>query len=208
MLLCLAVPLGCGGTNPGDPPLRTTAGRLLGGGGVPDGGISDGGTSDGGTGAVMNLIDNGDFSAGLTGWTANVHAPGSATIMAINTKFHDAASALRIKNSRVQDFYKVQLYQENRHIEMDRCYLLTYWAIALSPRKISAQVYKGAPDWDSYGLWVEEPLTTSWQQYQHYFIGTDNADDARLGFNFGAETATVWLDDVVLQDVGDGDACP
>jgi len=137
--------------------------------------------------------------------------PGSALISTINDPDRPGNTILRVKNFVKQDFYKVQFYQEDRTIALEHCYCLSFRAKSSGLRAISAQVYQGGPPWASYGLWVTPRLLTSWKPEVHCFISSSSATDARVGFNFGDNVGTVWIDNIELDDIGaidDLDACP
>lgn len=157
------------------------------------------------------IVDDGEFDQELNCWTANIHKPGSAIISVINDPDRPGNKILRVRNLEKQVYYKVQLYQEGRTIELEHCYCLSYRAKASSARRISAQIYQGGPPFSDYGLWATPSLTTKWKPETHCFISKASAADARVGFNFGDNTGSVWLDDIELDDLGSIDeleGCP
>ncbi len=157
--------------------------------------------------AMGSLIENGDFSADLSKWTTEIHVPTSATLSAVPDGT-PPDKVLRARNSKVQDFYKVQLWQLiPSRIERDHCYRLCFRAKASAPRQIQVQVIRNAAPWDSYGLWYPKDISTSWTDYKTEFWATADAEDARLAFTFGSNTAATYIDDVVLKDLGDIDTC-
>lgn len=155
---------------------------------------------------MNSLITNGNFSMDLSDWTTEIHDPPSATISAI-TDGTTTNKVLRARNSKVQDFYKVQVWQPFDTLERNHCYRLCFRAKASAKRQIQAQVIRNAAPWDSYGLWYPKDIDTKWVKYKTEFWATATARDARLSFTFGDNTAAAYIDDVVLNDLGDIDTC-
>ncbi len=152
-----------------------------------------------------SLLVNGNFSADLASWTTEIHEPASATISAVL----DGATnkVVRVRNSKVQDFYKVQFWQPVTSIEKDHCYRVCFRAKASADREIQVQLIKNAAPWGSYGLWWPQAITSKWTTYKTEFWANSTASDGRLAFAFGANTSAAYIDNVVLIDRGDVDDC-
>lgn len=154
-----------------------------------------------------NLLRNGDFSAGLLEWEPNLLV-GVASITADRGTFHAAAPAARFDNSLVQPFYLVQLYQSALSVVSGRCYRLSLWVMAAADRSFSLELNKGAHPFTNYGLWSEPRAGTAWRRYEFPFRALVTASDARLNLHAGQHTATLWVDDVTLEDLGPRASCP
>lgn len=95
--------------------------------------------------------------------------------------------------------WHVDFNQNNRSLEKDAVYDLTFWAKADRPRTLTLSASKNAPNWDNYGLNRQVTLGPTWQLYTVTFQATATVTDARIQFLAGAVTGTVWLDDVQLR---------
>jgi hypothetical protein len=117
-------------------------------------------------------------------------------------EFHSAPTSMRLENPREQSAYGVQLIQPVQ-MQSGHQYQLSFWARASSPRSLVVEVSNGTED----GLYSNETLRTEWMNVFRSFTVEHATASARLVFSLGTSTATVWLDDVRLEDLGPFVAC-
>lgn len=89
----------------------------------------------------MNLIENGDFSDGFTGWT--FHAPKGSSF---DIEHGMARLTVSGKDSNIQ------LYQAGLALEPETRYLLTFTAAANGPHTLAVHMHRNATPYDSFGL--------------------------------------------------------
>lgn len=155
-----------------------------------------------------NIVANGDFSNQMDKWAVEIHQYGSANIVLDYSKYASKPPSIRFDNSWIQLDYQVQINQSNIQISSGNCYKLSYWGASASPRTIQVSLHKGSPNWDNYGLYTEVALPQFFQRIEHYFTAKISATDARLAFMGGKSSSSVWIDDVVLENLGKRTSCP
>jgi hypothetical protein len=143
-----------------------------------------------------NLLANGDFSNGLTGWLTSIGAGASASITP------DSGAAKIAVTAAGANPWDIQIYQ-GISLTANRTYTLEFDIKAsATPKSFKVVVeHDGAP----YTKYHEQQysVTAAAGVYQHYVITfTPSAGDAqaKLGFHFGSfNTNAVWMDNVVLK---------
>ena len=154
-----------------------------------------------------NLISNGGFEQGLTGWTFWVDNDGQAsatdatdsTVAAVG----DQSALIGVASAATADWH-ISLSQWNLAFTAGTAYQLQFWARASVPDTISVDAEGGPPNYPSYGLYTQLNLTTTWQLYTLSFQAPTTANDGILQFNVGAQAANVWIDGVQLNAVPPG----
>ncbi len=148
-----------------------------------------------------NIVINGDFSNGLSGWNFKVFSPGQAN-GSVNSSEEFVAS---ISNGGTEVWH-VQLVQPNVLIENGKHYTVTFEAYAASPRQIRSLVTQHGNSWKYYSNYETISLTTSKQQYSYSFTMNEPTDSrARFDFNLGLSDADVYLDHIVLKETTTND---
>ena len=89
----------------------------------------------------MNLIENGDFSDGFTGWT--FHAPKGSS-------FDIEHGMARLTVASRSD--NIQLYQAGLALEPETRYLLTFTASSEGPHTLAVHVHRNTVPYESFGL--------------------------------------------------------
>ncbi len=143
-----------------------------------------------------DTIYNGNFNLRTAGWTLNVWA-GSATGEVINGEYATEISSLGSQN------YDIQLVQAGLILRQGLHYQVSFDAYASSNRPLEVNVEMANSPWTSYLQEVQTfNLTTTKTPYSFTFKMEEPTDsNGRLGFNFGASTNTVLLDNIVLKQV-------
>ena len=146
-------------------------------------------------GSGQNLLTNGDFEAGNTGWggnAANSVDDGSGT-----NKFNEANIAT------AGNPWAASLQYPGLVLEAGETYTLSYTAMtdaATATRTMAAGIGKNAPDWNS--LTASPALTATATTFTHTFTVTyPNPENSRVVFDMGAQAGYVFIDDVSLTKV-------
>ncbi|MFN8445733.1 MAG: carbohydrate binding domain-containing protein [Caldilineaceae bacterium] len=153
---------------------------------------------------TVNLVDNGGFEQGFAG-TWDMWANGDENCVADlvqdkSTAASGSASArMDITATSATDWH-IEMRQWQRQLNSGANYVLAFYAKADRPRPITLQSRKGAADWELYGLNQTLQIDETWRPYTITFEANTSAADARLQFQVGALTGTVWLDDVRLYE--------
>ncbi|MCS7282354.1 MAG: carbohydrate binding domain-containing protein, partial [Anaerolineae bacterium] len=150
-----------------------------------------------------NRIVNGGFESPIADpWRFWANA-GAGCLAAVSRDGTTAAegqySARIVVTATSGTDWHVDFNQNNRSLEKDAVYDLTFWAKADRPRTLALAASKNAPPWTNYGLWRRVTLGPTWQLYTVTFQATATVTDARIQFFAGAVTGTVWLDGIQLR---------
>ncbi len=139
------------------------------------------------------LLENGDFSDGLEGWSANFNEGGVGS--------YDASSGellVDITNGGTDDWH-VQLSQSPLKIRKGENYTVSFYARADAlNRSIKVLVGEVGDDYTPYGI-EEYNLTTTMTYYEFTFTMTENTDDAasfQINMGGNATSVNIFLDDI------------
>ncbi|MBK9989813.1 MAG: carbohydrate binding domain-containing protein [Verrucomicrobia bacterium] len=95
--------------------------------------------------------------------------------------------------------WKIIIAQKNLGLIADTNYDLTFkLKTNNTAHPFSVNIQKGVAPWTSYGLYHWFAATDQWQSFSVTFTATATATDARLSFNLGKKTGSVWIDDVKM----------
>ncbi|MFY8182527.1 MAG: carbohydrate binding domain-containing protein [Flavobacterium sp.] len=146
-------------------------------------------------GISQNLLTNGDFENGTTGWTF-----GSPGVVASGEAFYSTANA-------GGDPWGTELKQTNLSFTGGSSYTLTFRARAAANRTMSVNI-QNTNIWNDQFRNNAVALTTTMTTYSYTFNATSTNGNAQLNFhmaNMGVNTtAAVYIDDVVLVLNGGG----
>lgn len=148
---------------------------------------------------VSNMLANGGFENGFTGWAlintppAGAQIAGDTSIVAEgNTSAHITVTTAGTAS------WQVSLEQASVPLTAGVSYQLQFWARADNPRNITVNEQGGAPNYAAYGPQTRVAITTNWALYTVSFVATTTANDGRIQFFIGDATGNVWIDGVVL----------
>ena len=154
-----------------------------------------------GAGSGPNLVSNGGFEQGLTGWYLWVDNDGRASATATTDATVSAEgnnSALIAVTSAAAADWHITLEEGNFPFAAGTNYQLQFWARASVPGPISVDMEGGPPNYPNYGLYSQLTLTTNWQLYTLSFQAPTTANDGTVQFNVGLLVGTIWIDGVQL----------
>ena len=144
---------------------------------------------------AINMLDNGDFEAGLDGWTTAAYQAAAAQFTVENGELHVAIDA------EGEAFWTIQLFQALELIEGET-YTLDFDARTdLGPRDFALIVEHNGGDYTKY--MIEDVTITETQGMQHFtyeWVQGANDDNVKIGFYMGdAGVNDVWFDNVFLR---------
>ena len=98
--------------------------------------------------------------------------------------------------------WHVQFYQEGFAVEKDTIYQVKFWAKASKNISILSSLSKFGSPYTIYGN-KQVFLTTAWQEYSFTATpGESNLLDAYMSFSLGADTGSVYFDNITLRKYG------
>ena len=155
--------------------------------------------------APTEHVRDGGFEGTLsTNWSlwADNTTGAVATVTADSADYSAGSKSARVDVSNQGDGtdWKILLSQSALSTVQGTSYDLTFAARASMARQMSVNMQKGATDWRSYGLYRTIDLATTWQTFTVTFEANETATDARLGFELGTATGSVWIDAVSMTE--------
>jgi uncharacterized repeat protein (TIGR02543 family) len=143
-----------------------------------------------------NLLTNGDFSNGLTGWEQLVMGSAAGSFA------NDANSAKVTIATQGSNAYDIQMFQRITLVA-NKTYTLEFDVKAASnPKDFKIVVEHDGDPWTKYvetQRTVDQAVNT-WKHFSIPFIPNANDSNVKLGFHFGTfNTSSVWIDNVVLK---------
>ncbi len=156
-------------------------------------------TPTGGGGSGRNLLQNGDFEAGQTGWNCK-----NCAWSVVSPGYGGSGHAGQVVVSGGSSW---ELRQYNLALEPNTAYRLRFEGKADGSRNLSVQLLKHGSPYTNYGLSESVSLNTGWQTTSYEFTTSgfsSPVNDARLRLRIYA-TGVYHFDNVVLEKV-DGSA--
>jgi hypothetical protein len=158
----------------------------------------------GGTGKVgANLLNNGDFETGTSGWQFYTNGTGSFSTGTPAVEGSSSAT-VTITNSGTN----IQLYQGGLALTAGTYYRLTFSAYSSTGHDMALGLMQHDTPYQNYGLWTRTVcLGTSWRKYSVYLLAqnfTGSVTDGRLQVWFPAfaKSGDVYhIDGMAFQEV-------
>ncbi|MFP4164826.1 MAG: family 43 glycosylhydrolase [Chitinispirillaceae bacterium] len=150
-----------------------------------------------------NLVLNGDFSSDDSEWTLNVWE-GRAAGSVVNGEYHMDLDSIGAEN------HHIQLVQPGLFLQNGETYEVTFDAYAASDRSLEVNVEMADDPWTSYLTETRQfDLTDAKQTFSFRFTMEHPTDvNGRLGFNMGASTEAVTIDNVSVKIAESTSALP
>lgn len=150
-----------------------------------------------------NLLANGSFSNGLTGWNAEQHYSARAEFSRTYDFTNGAPSArVWVTNADVQGWY-IQLNYPGLSLSSNQAYTITCWAKSSPATNADLSVMQAHDPWANLGFSQGLNLTTNWQLFTNTFQPSATDANARVNLgSMGNKLATFWFADVRLQPGG------
>jgi len=142
----------------------------------------------------VNLLLNGDFSAGFDGWLSYVHAGSGAS-----AEFNPVDGTLQVEiASKGSDHWNIQILQPLIELVQGKTYVVTFTAAAEKPRSIQLAFQHDGGSFDTYAI-ESISLSTDSTTYEFSFTMMAKTDNApRFVIELGNSDGDVTFDDIVL----------
>ncbi len=152
-----------------------------------------------GAGFGVNLLSNGDFEAGESGWGLSINESGAAGEIDYASS---EAAITGITAGWERHGWGVQLVHANIPLEQGKSYSLSFRAKADSPRAISSSIIENQSPYTDYSQGAHEfALTAEYQEFSYEFSMEESSDPtALLTFDLGSDNPSVTIDDVILTE--------
>jgi hypothetical protein len=150
-----------------------------------------------------NLLSNGAFSNGLTGWNTEQHYNARAAFSRTYEFTNNAPCAkVAVTNADTAGWY-IQLNYPGLSLSATQAYTLSFAAKSTPATNADVSVMQAHADWAGLGFAQGLSLTTNWQWFSGTFQPTAGDSNARVNFGtMGDKLATFWFADVRLQAGG------
>ena len=150
-------------------------------------------------------VRDGGFEATLsTNWSlwADSTTGAAASVTADGVAPGAGAKSARVDITNAGDAtdWKILLSESGLTITQGVSYDLVFAARASAPWQLGLNLQKGATDWRNYGLARVVEIGTTWQTFTVTLEANATATDARLGFELGTATGSVWIDSVSITE--------
>ncbi len=151
-----------------------------------------------------NMLANGAFSNGLTGWVTEQHSLAKASFTRTYEFTNNQPSArIVVTNTDSQGWY-IQMNYPGLRIVTNQAYTVSFWAKASPATNANASVMQAHADYRNLGYNGSLALTTNWQFFTNTFQPTETDNNARVGFSeMGNKSATFWFADVRMMVGGE-----
>ncbi len=129
------------------------------------------------------VLANADFSHGVKGWQVICNGGAKAGLTEANDtpKSLPGAKALRLEVTKPgTQGWHVRFEQKHFKVQTGRPYVLTFWAKADKPCKVSLTIARTQEPWMDLGFQHQVSLTNHWQSLRFVTRFNQNEDDARL----------------------------
>jgi aryl-phospho-beta-D-glucosidase BglC (GH1 family) len=141
-----------------------------------------------------NLIENGDFSDGITGWDYSIGGDGDL--------FEEEGVLVFEIYDGANDPWDMKLFQTGKLIENGKTYKVTFMAKAEYSRAMMSTVYNEdiGIDYPESPVWFD--LATDFQEFEYTFIMNEATDpSAIITFDLGGVDGDIWIDDITLSEL-------
>ena len=152
-------------------------------------------------GCDTNMVTNGDFMDGNTGWSSFIDSHANAAISFGGTV---KEARISIQNGGDQP-WQVQAYQAGLTLQQGKKYQLRFDASTVSPTtfaQFQVMVEKNGAAYDKYLEPQTVSLNTSIKTLTYTFtMNSPTNVDARIAFNMGMNSGVLAIDNVVLKQI-------
>jgi hypothetical protein len=149
-----------------------------------------------------NLVKNGAFIAGLSGWSMEEHQGADAVFSVTNGFNGQPAVRVEIVKPGTESWH-VQLNQPGLRLTQDQVYTFSFYAKADEATGLSVSIMEAHTNWATLGYAQTVSLTHNWQPFTATFLAPRSDANARPNFGgFATKQVAVWIADVRFQAGG------
>jgi hypothetical protein len=155
--------------------------------------------TDNGPAVGAELITNGDFSKGMTGWDFAAFTPavGSGVV-------EDGVFIATMTTKGTEGWYG-QFKTVTLDISKGKSYVVSFKAKADEPFNLSTNVGLNADPWTTYSGYQKFDLTTEMKTYSYEFtMGETDDRKARMVFDLGLLSGKICFDDISVKPIDNG----
>ncbi len=147
------------------------------------------------SGSAQNLITNGDFESGLSGWYNLAGNGSAATFAATTTDAEQGSQAFSAAITTLStNAYDIQTLGPSWTATSGQSYTMTFYAKSAVAGGVVRMLQQNA----NY-LAKDFTLTTSWQQYSWTFTMGETSPELKFNFGFAANVGnTIYIDNIQL----------
>jgi hypothetical protein len=155
--------------------------------------------TDNGPAVGAELVTNGDFSDGLTGWEFAAFTPAAGTGVVEDGEF------VATMTTKGTDGWNGQFKTVTLDISKGKSYVVSFKAKADEPFNLSTNVGLNADPWTTYSGYQKFDLTSEMKTYSYEFT-MGEADDrkARMVFDLGLLSGKIYFDDISVKPIDNG----
>ncbi len=150
-----------------------------------------------------NLLANGNFSNGLTGWYGEQHNNARASFTRTYEFTNNQPCArIQVTNADTVAWY-IQFNYVGLPLTSNQAYTISFWAKASPATNADASVMQAHANWAGLGYYRALNLSMTWQRFTNTFQASQTDSNARVNFgSMGDKLGTFWYADVRLQSGG------
>ena len=160
------------------------------------------GQGAGGNPVGREMLQNGDFKAGMKHW--KLEQAGAKGETTVSNEGPSGKPALRLKVQEIGDqSWRLQLHQSPLKVSKGKAYLFEFWVKAGRTTKITVNCMQNHAPWEHHGAATEIEVGPTWKKVSFPFMGPWNDDNARVTMtNLGTEVGqTYWFAACSLKEV-------
>jgi hypothetical protein len=158
--------------------------------------------------AVEGPLPNGTFAAGQPPWSMHSERDARAT-WEVETVDGNAVAVIEVTATGKSNHVQFACPFPSAALGEARVYELSFRCRASSARTIRVVLLERGKPWGSAGLGENVRVGTTWQTFSFVFRNKPVKQDmVKLDFFLGANLGKVWLDDVVLTPLRNGERPP
>lgn len=155
-----------------------------------------------GQGGGNELLQNGNFAAGMKGWKVEeTESKGKFEVVAEGPKKSKALKIVVVQPGK--DTWRLQAYQGNLAIKKGQMYRLSYSVKSDRAATITVNCMQNHEPWEHHGAAHEVKLTKNWTEGALVFAGPWDEKNARVTFTnlSTVKGQTYWITNVSLKAV-------
>jgi hypothetical protein len=144
------------------------------------------------------LLQNGDFSAGVRGWELS-RQKGTSASLEVTYDAPGGKPSAKIAVAGVDGTpWHIMLTQRPLKLSNGKQYRVAFRARASGERQFSAEVCHSSP-YRGYGS-ARFAADKGWRDCQFTFTAPEDDDQVRLSIQLGQSTGTAWISDMILHE--------
>ena len=154
-----------------------------------------------------NEVQNGGFESWMQGWSA--WGPQEFTTEVTNIEALSGANSFHVySSSPTANSYECQLQHDEEVCKSNITYRLTFWAKSSDQDNLDISIQLREAPWTTFAS-AYFNITGNWKEYTTEFnIQKAGSDQGFLKFNLGHIDGDVFIDEIKLEQIGDGESYP